>query len=556
MAKCRRKVLLWLLVLDLIITLHAAPAQTAPPVSRSATPNAHQELVLYIHNAWQSLTRSMSDCSSLADPKLKTQPVLYVPFDFQVPADDLRRIQRCKITLQKLPKPITHVGELKPADVPRHGLLFLPYPYVVPGGRFNEMYGWDSYFIIRGLIRDNKDELAKGMIENFFFEIDHYGSILNANRTYYFTRSQPPFLTSMIQAYYDSQETKHQADMKWLARAYSYAERDYELWTHAPHLAGDTGLARYYDLGEGPVPEMGDDPSYYLDVTNHLLTSLQGTQSGYVAVGQESKTTPQFESKVCASKSPTNRATEPCSTPQPVALAEDFYKGDRSMRESGFDISFRFGPFGGSTHHFAPVCLNSLLYKAETDMERFATLLARPAKAQKWHDRSLARKAAINKYLWNAQAGMFFDYDFVRDRQSDYHYASTFYPLWAGLATPEQARAVAGNLKIFERPGGIAMSDRTTGVQWDLPYGWAPLQLLTVEGLRRYQFQEDGARIADDFAETVSQNFQRDGTIREKYNVVTRSSETNITTGYKTNVVGFGWTNGVVLVFLDDGTRH
>src|SRR5215813_11488301 len=319
MTRCPRKVLLWLVIINLVVSVPVASAQAALPAPETATPNTYQELVAYIHNAWQSLTRSMSDCSSLNDPKLKTQPVLYAPFDFQVSADDLRRIQTCKITLQKLPKPITHMGDLKPQDVPRHGLLFLPNPYVVPGGRFNEMYGWDSYFIIRGLLRDNKPDLAKGMIENFFFEMDHYGSILNANRTYYFTRSQPPFLTSMIQAYYDFQETKHQADLKWLARAYSYAERDYELWTHAPHLAGDTGLARYYDLGEGPVPEMGDDPLYYLDVTNHLLTSSQGIESGDVRVGQGNgtgphpstppagipgtqKTTVQFAAKVCVSR--------------------------------------------------------------------------------------------------------------------------------------------------------------------------------------------------------------------------------------------------------------
>src|SRR5215813_222024 len=425
MARYRRKALLWFVILNLAVSVPAAPAQA--PAPGSSTANAHQELVLYIHNAWQSLTRSMSDCSSLSDPKLKTQPVLYAPFDFQVPADDLRRIQRCKITLQKLPKPINHMGELKPQDVPRHGLLFLPYPYVVPGGRFNEMYGWDSYFIIRGLLRDNKPELAKGMIENFFFEIDHYGSILNANRTYYFTRSQPPFLTSMIQAYYDFQEAKHQADMEWLARAYSYAERDYELWTHAPHLAGDTGLARYYDLGEGPVPETGDDPSYYLEVTNHLLTNLQSDQSGYVTVGQESKT-PQFAAKVCVSKNGARAASESCSTPQPVALSHDFYKGDRAIRESGFDISFRFGPFGGSTHHFAPVCLNSLLYKAETDMEKLATLLGKSEEAREWQERAQRRKIAMNTYLWNSQRGMFFDYDFADGKQSAYDFIATFYP--------------------------------------------------------------------------------------------------------------------------------
>src|SRR5215831_4674408 len=182
----------------------------------------------YIHDAWPRLTRSMTDCKSLADPKLKGQPVLFLPREYEMPARERAAISKCRVRVEKLPRTIVHLGDLMPADVPSHGLLYLPHPYVVPGGRFNEMYGWDSYFIIRGLLRDGQTELARNMIENFFFEIDHYGSILNANRTYYFTRSQPPFLTSMIQAYFDFQETKHQSDMKWLARAYSYAERDYE----------------------------------------------------------------------------------------------------------------------------------------------------------------------------------------------------------------------------------------------------------------------------------------------------------------------------------------
>lgn len=558
MTKYKRRALFWVAIFSVLILLQPNPAATAvlhtqnQPSTADAA-EAHRALTAYIHNAWQTLTRSMADCSSLSDPKLKTQPVLYVPLDFQIPASDLQQIQKCNITLEKLPKVVTHMGDLKPEEVPRHGLLFLPHPYVVPGGRFNEMYGWDSYFIIRGLLRDGQSDLARGMIENFFFEIDHYGSILNANRTYYFSRSQPPFLTSEIRAYWESQP-RRETDTRWLADAFRYAEKDYDLWTHTPHLAGDTGLARYYDLGGGPVPEMGDDPLYYLEVTNRLLTSLQTDRDSYVVAGagSEANKTPQFAAKVCALDSHAQPSSESCSTPQTVALSSDFYKGDRATRESGFDISFRFGPFGGSTHHFAPVCLNSLLYKAETDMEHFATLLGRPADAGKWHERALARRAAINKYLWNSRAGLFFDYDFVHQQQSDYHYASTFYPLWAGLASREQARAVVRNLRIFEHPGGIATSDRTTGVQWDLPYGWAPLQLLAVEGLLRYGFKEEADRIAENFVETVSQNFQRDGTIREKYNVVARSSETNISAGYKTNVVGFGWTNGVVLELLHE----
>jgi alpha,alpha-trehalase len=545
--KTLTKPFFWLSLLVALVPLRSIPAADALLQAQSQPSAGRQAMVLLIHNAWQSLTLSMSDCASLADPKLKTQPVLYLPFDFQLQPGDLEKIQRCKVTVEKLPKVIKNIGDLKPENVPHHGLLFLPHPYVVPGGRFNEMYGWDSYFIIRGLLRDGQSDLAREMIENFFFEIDHYGSILNANRTYYFTRSQPPFLTSEIRAYYEFQKAKNQADNRWLEQAYHYAERDYELWTRPPHLAGDTGLARYYDLGEGPVPEMGDDPLYYLDVMTRLLVNQPANQDGYVVAEPGSNSTPQFVVNVCALE-----AQSPCSNLRKVALSADFYKGDRATRESGFDISFRFGPFGGSTHHFAPVCLNSLLYKAETDMEQFALLLGRTEEAGKWHQRAMARSAAINKYLWNSRAGMFFDYDFVHRQQSDYNYGSTFYPLWAGLASQEQAKAVARNLKIFERPGGIAMSDRTTGVQWDLPYGWAPLQLLTVEGLLRYGFKEEADRIANNFVETVFQNFQRDGAIHEKYNVVTRSSETDVSIGYKANVVGFGWTNGVVLELLHD----
>ena len=145
---------------------------------------------------------------------------------------------------------------------------------------------------------------------------------------------------------------------------------------------------------------------------------------------------------------------------------------------------------------------------------------------------------------------MFVDYDLRSERRSDYPYATTFYPLWAGLATAEEARSVVKNLHRFEQPGGLAMSTRESGVQWDYPYGWAPIQLLTVEGLRRYGYDSEANRISYKFLATVLDNFQRDGTIREKYNVVTRSSEIQVQAGYAANVVGFGWTNGVFVELL------
>src|SRR5215469_13628824 len=177
-----------------------APAQAVQaPADLSA--ESITSLRGYIHNAWQTLTRSMTDCRSLADPKLKQQPVLYVPSDAQVPSHVQQLETTCHIRVQQLPKSISRMGDVKPDEIENQGLLYLLNPYVVPGGRFNEMYGWYSYFIIRGLLSDNQPDLARGMIENFFYEIEHYGALLNANRTYYFTRSQPPFLTSMIIGY-------------------------------------------------------------------------------------------------------------------------------------------------------------------------------------------------------------------------------------------------------------------------------------------------------------------------------------------------------------------
>jgi len=136
--------------------------------------------------------------------------------------------------------------------------------------------------------------------------------------------------------------------------------------------------------------------------------------------------------------------------------------------------------------------------------------------------------------------------------RSSYEYITTFYPLWAGLATPEQAQELRRNLGIFEQPGGLAMSSTDAGVQWDYPYGWAPTQIVAIEGLRRYGFNEDANRISYNFLAAIAENFRRDGTIREKYNVVNRSSESGVHAGYQQNVIGFGWTNAAFLVFLNE----
>jgi alpha,alpha-trehalase len=487
----------------------------------------------------------MSSCTSVVDPKVTTTPVLYLPAGMAIPPSVAAMQQQCRVEVQHLPRKITHMGDVTAADVKDEGLLYLPNPYVVPGGRFNEMYGWDSYFIVLGLVADQRTDLARGMIENFFFEIENYGSILNANRTYHLTRSQPPFLTSMIREVYEHPGA-HPVSKAWLARAYDYAKRDYNVWITEPHLAGNTGLARYFDVGAGPVPEMADDSTYYPDVIRWLL-SHPSVHTDYLIDAPDDPTPAQAAE--LAKTSCDISASRVCAAAHVDGhrLTASFYRGDRAMRESGFDPSFRFGPFSGSTQDYAPVCLNSLLYKYERDMAHLATLLHRPAEATEWTRRATARKAAINKYLWNAKTGMFYDYDFVSDRPSVYNYITAFYPLWAGLASPAQAAALRLHLPLMERSGGIAMSDLDSGTQWDLPYGWAPTTWLTLKGFSQYSFTTDANRIANKFSGTILDNFLHDGTIREKYNVVSGSANVEVATGYKSNVVGFGWTNGVYL---------
>jgi len=518
------------------------------------TETAHplEQIKKYISSSWEYLTRSLAICKTFEDIKTEGEPYLYLPLGFPEPADIVELQKYCPIRVARLPKKISTAGDIDLNEIPNEGVLFLPHPYVVPGGQFNEMYGWDSYFIILGLLRDNREPIAKGMVENFFFEIEHYGAILNANRTYYLTRSQPPFLTSMILAIYNAERASGHADLSWLERAYKFAVTDYEEWIRAPHLAGDTGLSRYFDHGEGPVPEiLGNPKDYYGGVARYMLTHHEGDEASYVVhLGKNPNAPhagPVFEFP-CDPKADQAAAAD-CATDR-VALTANYYEGDRTMRESGFDVSFRFGPFSADTHHYAPVCLNSLLYKEEVDLREMAAILGHHEDAEKWQRHANDRRERMDKYLWDESRGLYFDYDVATNKRSTYEYATTFYPLWVGAASKAQAEAVTRNLKLFEHAGGLAMSLHETGAQWDFPYGWAPIHLIAIEGLKRYGHNAEADRISFNFLHMVLEDFERTKTMFEKYDVVTRASKTRIRVGYKENVIGFGWTNGVFLELL------
>ena len=509
-------------------------------------------ILAYIHSAWDSLTRSTNSCGGVSDPKLLAAPVLYLPAGFEEPRELGQMEHGCKVTVAHLPEVIHQLGKTDADSIQPPGLLYLKNKYVVPGGRFNEMYGWDSYFIIRGLLRDGRLELARGMVDNFFFEIEHYGAVLNANRTYYLTRSQPPFLSSMVMAIHEAQKAAAQDDRAWMETAYSYVKRDHAMWTEAPHLAGSTGLSRYYDFGEGPAMEaLQDENDIYRQVAAYFLfhptiPPYEGKETD-IPGGRASGS--PYSVEVCGGAAASS-SSAPCETARRIKLTPDYYKGDRSMRESGFDISFRFGPYGAATQHYAPVCLNSLLFKTERDLEEMSRLLGKEAEAADWKRQAEARKLSMQKYLWDEEQGLFLDYNFDLEQRSTYRYATTFYPLWVGLATDDQADAIVKNLSIFERAGGIAMSVQETQGQWDYPFGWAPIQLLAVEGMRRYGHNREADRVSSEFLSMVLENFERDRTIHEKYNVVSRSSDTHVTAGYGANVVGFGWTNAAFVELL------
>jgi len=543
--------ILFSLCILLPATVVAASDEASPDPTRSP---GLEPILDYIAKSWDTLTRSMDECTTVVDPKLAENSVLYLPAEMSVPPNIVEMQKRCHIQVKSLPEKITRPGQVDPGKLDPQGLLYLEHNYVVPGGRFNEMYGWDTYFIVRGLVRAGRVELAKGMIENFLFEIEHYGTILNANRSYYLSRSQPPFLTSMILSVYEAEKAAGHEDKKWLERAYTYAAKDYEMWAREPHTAGDTGLSRYYDHGDVPAPEsLKDETDHYRRVAAYFVRHPE-LDRGYLE--REPITKPNgngvgkhYAVEVC--EAPVTTAAKPdCEGAAGVTLSEEFYRGDRSMRESGFDVSFRFGPHGAGTHHYAPVCLNSLLYKYEKDMEAMSSMLGRPKDAATWKTRADARGQNIQKYLWDAEQGMFFDWDLHHKERSTYIYITTLYPLWAGVATKEQAAAIIKHLGKLEQPGGLVMSPYESEGQWDFPYAWAPTQLVAIEGLRKYGFNSDADRISYNFLSMIAANFRHDGTIREKYDAVTRSSETAVKAGYNINVVGFGWTNAVFLEFL------
>jgi len=514
------------LAIFLLILLLANTAFATAPFNHTLNRSQTKVVTAYIKKTWQVLTRSHKDILQAAiDLKFPLHHhkkwIVYIPRaeNSQSIATRLKKQMSASdydgITIKTLPADI--------ANIKRPGLLYLPYPYVVPGGRFNAMYGWDSYFIVLGLLRDNEVQLAKDIVANSAYEINQYGKILNANRSYYLQRSQPPMFSEMVLAVY-----QHTHDKAWLTTMLTPILKYYRFWVTPPHLIKGIGLSRYYAEGQGPAPEVAARTirgmDFYDRVKHYFRTH---------------KVTAYDVNKFYNRK--TNR------------LTSAYFTADRSVRESGFDLSNKYGPFSAAINSYAPVSLNVLLYQMALDTSHIYQILGHPKKTERWRQKAQHRAALINKYMWNKKRGLYFAYNFQTHQQRHYVYVTTYYPLWAGIASAQQAKRVAANTPLLDAPGGLLTSQNVTGMQWDAPFGWAPMQYFAVQGLQRYGYHSIARRIATQFLSLINQEFVRYGGIVEKYNVRDRTSRLGDTIhfGYRIDVQGFGWTNGVYLALLD-----
>jgi alpha,alpha-trehalase len=399
--------------------------------------------------------------------------------------------------------PLTRSAATAP---PYSSLLPLPEPYVVPGGRFRELYYWDSYFTMLGLLESGRRDLLADMVEDFAHLIDTYGHVPNGTRTYYLSRSQPPFFYAMV-------GLLSRDDDAATARYLPQLRREHAFWmqgeqglrpgaSHRRVVAMPDGsiLNRYWDDSDAPR-----DESYAEDVE-----------------------------LARASRRP----------------APELYRDIRAAAESGWDFGSRWFADGRSlatadTTQIIPVDLNSLLFGLENAIRAGCEHSGDKACALEYERRAAARRRAVDRYLWDPQRGAYLDYRWTRRSRVPRLSAAALYPLFVSLASASQAAAAAHSAarELLER-GGLVTTRTKTGEQWDWPNGWAPLQWIAIAGLRGYGQMPLAGTVACRWMAGVNEVYRQDGKLVEKYDVVTPGRSGG--GGEYPLQDGFGWTNGVM----------
>lgn len=401
----------------------------------------------------------------------------------------------------------------------RGSLIALPHEYVVPGGRFSEQYYWDSYFVMLGLAADNQWSIIEGMMRNYTYMAVKFGRIPTANRTYYLSRSQPPFFAHMVKLL-----AKHKGRTRTLAEFLPALLIEYRFWmrskrevTEDPDLAARLHvvcmpngivLNRYFDEKSTPRPEMRRE-----DTETVALAASQNTRKVYVDL--------------------------------------------RAAAESGWDFSSRWFTDPGKietihTTDIVPVDLNCLLYQLEITISEAYTALKQPLLARKFRITADKRADAIRRYFWNDTTQFFEDYNFRTGKTTGRLSLAGVFPLYAKIATSEQAAAVAKRIeKDFLKGGGLITTLETTGQQWDAPNGWAPLQWTTIQGLREYGYHALADTIRDRWLDINDRVYKSTHKMVEKYDVVTNGGSGGSGGEYPLQD-GFGWTNGVYAALFDE----
>lgn len=389
-------------------------------------------------------------------------------------------------------------------------LLPLPHPYVVPDGRFDELYYWDSYFIMLGLQETGQHQLAVNIIKNFAILIDRYGHIPNANRSYYLSRSEPPFFSLMVELVAQNEGEKIYTDYL------PALEKEHEYWmSGAEHLKKGEAYRRAVRLPNGAVlNRFWDDQAIPRDEA--YLEDLE-----------------------TVAKSP--------------HLATDIYRNLRAACESGWDFSSRWLTEDKNlstiqTTALLPIDLNTLLFHLEQTLAKANHLAGHTARAESFEQLATRRRTAIQAVLWDETQGFFVDYNWQQSQANRRITAATLYPLFLKLATPLQAHQVADNVKrILLKPGGIVTTPLRSGQQWDAPNGWAPLQWIAVAGLNQYGEHALAQTIAERWINKNIRVYKQTGLLFEKYDV---EEERPAKGGEYALQAGFGWTNSILIKLM------
>ncbi len=418
-------------------------------------------------------------------------------------------------------KPITdHLNDLwneltRQPDIEAGTLIPLPFPYIVPGGRFREIYYWDSYFTMLGLKESGRVDLIENMVNNFAYLINQFGHIPNGNRTYYLSRSQPPFFASMILVLMEAKGDHILQD--YLAPL----EKEYQFWMDGVEQLGPNNIShrrvvrlsngmilnRYWDDKDTPRPEAFIEDKHIASLSNRP--------------------------------------------------AEEVYRDIRAAAESGWDFSSRWFADGINMHSIEttkiiPIDLNCLLFNMEVMIAMAYFNQNDQAKGKSYLMKLGERKKAIQHFCWNEEQEFFFDYQFEKRAHTPHYTLAAAFPLFFHISTLEQHTLVEQTIQEkLLRAGGLMTTTNNTGQQWDAPNGWAPLQWIAYKGLMGIGTRNRTAlKIREYWLSLNEKTYAETGKMMEKYNVEDISISAG--GGEYPNQDGFGWTNGVYLALKKD----